>query len=258
MPDRHVPTIQPLTARSVAISALLGYHPPALPVSALIKIGELFGIAERTTRVALTRMVADGDVTSRDGTYSLTERLIARQEQQERSCSPTPKRWDGNWDIAIVTTSARPLADRVALRKDMIRLRFAELREGVWTRPANLLQRFDGAAAEQCLFFEGRYQQDADLAGSLWDLRGWAAEARRLRDELTDDASLVSGFMVTAEVLRHLLLDPCLPPELLPTDWPGDALRQRYSEFNVTYAQRLREYSSTERITPDPARSSRR
>ncbi|MFF3573790.1 PaaX family transcriptional regulator C-terminal domain-containing protein [Nocardia jiangxiensis] len=249
MPDRHLPTIQPLTARSVAISALLGYHPPVLPVSALVKIGELFGIAERTTRVALTRMVADGDVTSADGAYRLTERLVARQEQQERSCSPTPKQWGGNWDIAIVTSSARPLADRVALRKSMIRLRFAELREGVWTRPANLLQQFDGAAAEQCLFFEGRHQHDAALATLLWDLPGWAAEASRLCAELDDDASLVSGFMASAEVLRHLLLDPCLPPELLPADWPGDALRQRYSEFNATYAQRLREYSRSESMS---------
>ncbi|WP_297615449.1 PaaX family transcriptional regulator C-terminal domain-containing protein [Nocardia sp.] len=188
-------------------------------------------------------MVADGDVTAEGRTYRLTERLVGRQEHQEESCSPTPKQWDGNWDIAIVTTSARPLADRVALRKSMVGLRLAELREGVWTRPANLLQQFDGAAAEQCLFFEGRYQNDAELAGTLWDLPGWAAEAHRLCTELAAADGLVSGFMASAEVLRHLLIDPCLPPELLPAEWPGDELRQRYTEFNATYAQRLREYS---------------
>lgn len=245
MLDRHLPAIQPLTARSVAISTLLGYHPPALPVGALVKVGELFGIAERTTRVALTRMVADGDLVAEDGVYRLTERLVRRQEHQEQSCSPTPKQWDGNWDIAIVTTSARPLADRVALRKSMVGLRFAELREGVWTRPANLLQQFDGAAAEQCLVFEGRYQNDAGLAGTLWDLPAWAAEARRLCGELDSADSLVAGFIASTEVLRHLLIDPCLPPELLPTDWPGDELRQRYAEFNATYPQRLRDYSQS-------------
>lgn len=243
VPDRHLPSIQPLTARSVAISTLLGYHPPALPVSALVKVGELFGIAERTTRVALTRMVADGDVIAEDGTYRLSERLVRRQEYQEQSCSPTLEQWEGNWDVAIVTSSARPLAERVALRKNMIGLRFAELREGVWTRPANLLQQFDGAVAEQCLVFEGRYQDDSALAGTLWDLPAWAAEARRLCTELDAADSLVSGFMASAEVLRHLLIDPCLPPELLPADWPGDALRKQYAEFNATYAQRLRDYS---------------
>ena len=63
VPDRHLPSITPLTARSVALSTLLGYHPPALPISALVKVGELLGIADRATRVALTRMVKDGDVT---------------------------------------------------------------------------------------------------------------------------------------------------------------------------------------------------
>ena len=63
VPDRHLPSITSLTARSVALSTLLGYHPPALPISALVKVGELFGIADRATRVALTRMVKDGDVT---------------------------------------------------------------------------------------------------------------------------------------------------------------------------------------------------
>jgi phenylacetic acid degradation operon negative regulatory protein len=243
--DRHLPAIQPLTARSVAISALLGYHPPALPVSALIRIGELFDISERAMRVALTRMVADGDAGAEDGTYRLTERLVRRQALQDASCSPTPRQWNGNWDIAVVTTAARPLADRVALRKSMIGLRFAELREGVWTRPANLLQQFDATATEQCLLFEGHYRDDAGLADTLWDLPSWAGEARRLRTELNIADSLTAGFIANAEVFRHLLIDPCLPPQLLPADWPGDELRQHFTEFNAAYAQRLRDYSQS-------------
>ena len=77
VPDRHLPSITPLTARSVALSTLLGYHPPALPISALVKVGELFGIADRATRVALTRMVKDGEVTVDNGVYRLSERLAA-------------------------------------------------------------------------------------------------------------------------------------------------------------------------------------
>jgi phenylacetic acid degradation operon negative regulatory protein len=241
--DRHLPAIAPLTARSVAISALLGYHPPALPVSALVKIGQLFDITERAMRVALTRMVADGDVATENGTYRLTERLIRRQQQQEASCSPTPRQWNGHWDVAIVTTSGRPLADRVALRKGMLGVRFAQLREGVWTRPANLVQQFDATVTEHCLFFEGRYRDHPWLVGALWDLPGWATEARRLLTELTTATSLTSGFIANAEVFRHLLIDPCLPPELLPADWPGDQLRQRFAEFNTDYAHRLRDYS---------------
>ena len=43
--------------------------------------------------------------------------------------------------MAVVTTPARPQAERVALRKAMIDLRLAELREGVWLRPDNLVRR---------------------------------------------------------------------------------------------------------------------
>jgi len=61
--------IQPLTARSVLLSTLLGYHPPELPVSALVRVAALFGIAEGTTRAALSRLVAAGDVAAADGTF---------------------------------------------------------------------------------------------------------------------------------------------------------------------------------------------
>ncbi|UIJ57700.1 PaaX domain-containing protein, C- domain protein [Amycolatopsis acidiphila] len=250
MEDRHLPAIKPLTARSVAISTLLGYHPPELPISALVRVGSLFGIAPRTTRVALTRMAADGDVTAENGMYRLTERLVRRQAQQDEACSPQTREWDGRWEMAVVTASARPLAERVALRKNMVELRLGELREGVWIRPDNLLRKPGGAVAEQCTFFSCHYPDPLELARSVWDLAGWATEARRLCTELDRVDGLTAGFMVSAEVLRHLLIDPCLPAELLPSGWPGDELRRRYTEFNAGYAQRLREYSVDE---PAPA-----
>ncbi len=243
MQDRHLPAIRPLTARSVALSTLLGYHPPALPVSALVKVGSLFGIAERTTRVALTRMVTEGDVIADNGVYRLTERLLRRQEQQDEARSPRSKDWDESWEMAVVTAPVRPLAERVALRKSMIGLRLAELREGVWIRPDNLLRQHDRTVTEQCTFFVSRYPDPLALVSQLWDLPGWAREARRLCAELDDADGLTAGFVATAKVIRHLLIDPYLPAELLPADWPGEVLRERYAEFSVSYAQRLRDYS---------------
>src|ERR1700745_4230666 len=131
VPDRHLPAITPLTARSVALSTLLGYHPPALPVSALVKVGELFGIADRATRVALTRMVKNGELTVYDAVSRMSERLLRRQAEQDELTSPPTRRWTGGWEMAIVTSTTRPLAERVALRKSMVRHRMGELREGV-------------------------------------------------------------------------------------------------------------------------------
>src|ERR1700731_3804562 len=171
VPDRHLPSITPLTARSVALSRLLVYHPPALPVSALVKVGELFGIADRATRVALTRMVKDGEVTVDNGVYRLSERLLLRQAEQNGLTSPPTRRWTGGWEMAIVTSTTRPLAERVALRKSMVRYRMGELREGVWMRPDNLSRELDGGIiADQCEFFVSHHSDSQSLAASLWDL----------------------------------------------------------------------------------------
>ena len=249
--DRHLPAIRPLTARSVVLSTLLGYHPPALPARALVRVGGLFDMAEQTIRVALTRMVATGDVAADDGVYQLSSRLVQRQAQQEEGCSPRLKVWEGRWEMAVVTAVSRSLPDRVALRKAMAALRLAEFREGVWIRPDNLVREAGysswpgaGLVAEQCAFFDSRPAvEPAALARSLWDLDEWAAEATRLLRKFDVAVSLKDGFIVIAEAVRHLLIDPCLPAELLPANWPGTELRIRYAEFRATYAERLRDYS---------------
>jgi phenylacetic acid degradation operon negative regulatory protein len=244
--QRHLPAVKPLTARSVAISTLLGYHPPELPVRALVRVGGLFGIPERTTRVALTRMVADRDVLADNGIYRLTERLVRRQAAQEDACSPVSQDWDGCWEMAVVTGAARPLADRVALRKSMIRLRLAELREGTWLRPNNLPRDIDGSVAGQCWLFESRFADSRGLVEQLWDLRGWAEDARELLARLSTSNGLADEFMLIAEMVRHLLIDPILPPRLCPAGWPSAELHARYAEFSAGYAARLREYAQGE------------
>jgi phenylacetic acid degradation operon negative regulatory protein len=59
--------LQPLDARSVALSVLLGSHPPALPARALVALAELFGIAGGTMRTALSRMVAARELSASHG-----------------------------------------------------------------------------------------------------------------------------------------------------------------------------------------------
>ncbi|MBC3981904.1 PaaX domain-containing protein, C- domain protein, partial [Streptomyces sp. AC536] len=132
------PALRPLTARSIVLSTLLGHHPAELPARALVRAGQVFGTAEGTIRVALTRMVAAGDLQQRDGTYRLSARLLARQARQDDSRAPRLRPWAGEWEIALVTGERRSAAERAALRQAMATLRLAELREGSWLRPANL------------------------------------------------------------------------------------------------------------------------
>jgi phenylacetic acid degradation operon negative regulatory protein len=40
-------------------------------------------------------------------------------------------------------------------------------------------------------------------------------------------------------VVRHLQLDPLLPAELIPKEWPGQDLRNAYRRLNEKFKQRL-------------------
>lgn len=240
-------SLRPLTARSVVLSTLLGHHPPALPVRALVRVGELFGTAEGTVRTALTRMVAAGDLEQHDGTYRLTDRLVARQARQDDSRAPRTVHWDGDWEMAVVTADRRSAPDRAAFRQAMAALRLGELREGCWMRPANLLREprdRPAVVTAQCALFTGAPEGDpAALAAALWDLDAWAARARSLDAALREDrtADLAGRFTVSAAVLRHLLADPVLPEALLPADWPGEGLRRRYEAFDRDFRALLRQ-----------------
>ncbi|RKS79057.1 PaaX family transcriptional regulator [Actinomadura pelletieri DSM 43383] len=250
--------IRPLTARSIVLSTLLGVHPPRLPARYLVRVGEMFGVAEGTVRVALSRMVNSGDLVQGGGGYALTERLLERQARQDESRLPRALPWDGTWEIAVITAERRSAAERAALRQAMSALRLAELREGTWLRPANLNRhRADPGNAEargvtddrpdivvrQCTFLRGRPEGDpAALAAELWDLDAWTAKARALQTALTETTGMAERFTLAAAVLRHLVDDPILPPDLLPSDWPGPGLRAEYARFEKEFERLLTEH----------------
>jgi phenylacetic acid degradation operon negative regulatory protein len=247
-----------LSARSIIASTLLGTQPPRLPARLLVRAAELFGIAEGTTRVALSRMVAAGDLEADDGHYRLVGPvLLERQARQSASRRPASRRWSGRWHLAVVRAERRDAATRAALRDAGKRLRLAELREGVWLRPDNLdPDRLPAARAvldAQCRTFlgdpDGDAGDDAELAASLWDLGSWATTAEGLRAGMAglagdldagDTAVLAPAFTLSAAVLRHLLADPLLPAALLPADWPGTALRRDYDRYDDAFKRAWR------------------
>jgi phenylacetic acid degradation operon negative regulatory protein len=244
----------------VLASALLGTAGLTLPVRALVRAAELFGISENAARVALSRMVAVGELEPSDTRYRLTGRLAERSRSQDAGRHPTDQTWDGTWQVAVITTERRSAADRTALRSALTRLRLAELREGFWIRPDNLGPpgRLPGAArtaAEQCSWLAARLADgeltDAKLAERLWDLTGWATHAGRLDDAMTasvvhleaqDSSALRPCFLLAAVVVRHLDADPLLPQPLLPAQWPGSRLRADYDRYEGALQALLREW----------------
>jgi phenylacetic acid degradation operon negative regulatory protein len=222
-----------LSARSVVLSLLLGAHPPELPVSALVDAGELFDIAEPTLRVALTRMVAHGDLERTDGTYRLSERLLERQRRQDAALDPAGT-WDGSWEMVVVTSAGRSASARAELRTSLSELRLGELREGTWMRPANLRRALPVWPEDLISTFSTRPGQDPrELVGRLWDLKAWNRTGRELLEDIAAAHSAADRLTVAAAVVRHLRSDPALPADLLPADWTADALRSAYAAYQT-------------------------
>lgn len=227
-----------MTARSVVLSVLLGAHPAWATASDLIRLTNDFGIKETTLRVALTRMVGAGDlIRSADG-YRLSNRLLARQRRQDDAIDPRVRAWHGDWVVLIVTSVGNDARTRAALRTAMHDRRFGELREGVWMRPDNLKLDLGPELEARVRIMTARDGTPAELAGQLWDLPAWAQEGHALIDEMAAAPDIPGRFMVATATVRHLLTDPVLPDELLPSDWPGAALRGAYHDFAAELLKR--------------------
>ena len=248
---------RPLSARSVLASALLGSDQGCLTVAELVAMASLFGISDGAARTCLWRMVSNGELIGDGGSYALAGRLLERRQRVDEASridNATAHRWDGTWELAIVSLERRPATDRLELRKAAIALHLAELREGVWIRPDNLdPQRLPTSRAvldQQCTHFHNAATDiTADKMRSLFSLDKWADGARalieamnvELNPETRGDSteSIRYKFALSIAVVRHLQLDPLLPVALIPEHWPGHALRSTYRRFDDVFKQRM-------------------
>jgi len=246
--------LRPLSARSVVASVLLGTHPPRLSAAGLVELCGRFGISSGTTRVALSRMVAAGELAAEEGHYRLVgEALLARQRAQDAGLAPPTGPWDGRWRMAVVVSPGRTAGERVELRRALADGRFARWREGVWLRPDNLGAAVALPAEAPVRWLVAEPDDDPPrLAGELWDLPGWSARGEGLLAAAPDEpGDLVAAppewaaatFATAAATLRHLRTDPLLPEALLPPGWPADRLRARYAVYVEAIQELVRRLS---------------
>ena len=242
-----------LTARSVIASTLLGVDPPELTTRSLVATAELLGVAPGTARVAMSRMVGAGELeATRDGYRLVSRALLDRQARQGASRAGTTLAWDGTWRTHVVTDEGRTAPERAELRTAMAAARTAELREGVWMRPDNLGPPAARTAIDvQCTTMSSTVADPLELAVRLWDLDAWQVRASRLLEEVIEltaplesgDASvLAQGFVVSADVLRHLGTDPLLPVDLVDPAWVGPELRESYDAFDRAFRATLAQW----------------
>jgi len=244
--------IEPMNARSIVLSALLGTHPPTLPARALVALAELFGVRAGTTRTSLSRMVANGELTTDRGAYGLAGRLLERQREQDDGRVRSDNEWNGDWMTVVAASDRRSMAERRAFRQAMVGARLAELRPDIWMRPANMPpQQLPGV-----LTTVGTLDCDdeGELIARLWPLDELNERALRLDEALTaqratveraDVSELPRSFMVSAAVVRFLRTEPQLPDRLTPPGWAANTLRSHYDDFNRAFLGQLRAFFSS-------------
>ncbi len=247
--------IEPLSTRSIILSALLGTHPPTLPGRSLVAIAELFGRRAGTARTSLSRMVTNGELISAEGRYSLAGRLLERQREQDGGQRVDGADWNRDWIVAVAASDRRSMAERRAFRESMIGSRLAELRPDIWMRPANTP---GPPRSPDVLITSGPLDCDDvdDLVARLWPLSELETSAQALHDALTRQRSAIDGgdleqlpqtFMVAAAAVRFLRIEPQLPVALAPPTWTATALRPLYDEYNHAFQTQLRTFFAATR-----------
>ena len=257
--ERNAPALlqRPLSPRSLVGSLLLGMQPPRMPAARLVEWCGLFGVAEGTARVALSRMVERGELTASDGVYELAGHLERRRHAQDWSLAPQLDAWSGEWLFGVVSSGSRTAAERSALRDAARRLRLVEPRDGVWCRPDNLPREAAPAEAwatadAQCTWWRSRPVGEAATQPTRqFAAPAWAARARELETHLLratrsvrpgDGREIAEAFVIGAATLAHVRADPLLPPELCGAGWPGDALRNAYRDYQAAFSEAVRDW----------------
>ncbi len=210
-----------------------------MPVGALVEAGDLFELAPNAVRVAVTRLLASGEI-ARDerGRYRLgeTAQAIHQYTASWKHLERRTRRWAGGW-IALHPNAVGRTEQRGRARALRL-LGFRALLPSLWLRPDNLSAPVDGLRDElgalgvpraDLVFELGGLDRPAEVrARGLWDAAGLCAAHRALREELERSATrlprlaagaaMVESFLLGGRAIRQLVLDPLLPDAICPAD----------------------------------------
>lgn len=242
--------------QGLAVTLLADYTLPTrawLPSAAIVALLGEAGVNTAGARTAISRLARRGVVESgRHGKrsfYRLTQttadnlmgggRWIATFGTGEES-------WDGWWTLIAFSLPQAASAERRALRGQLRWLGFAPLYDGLWVSPHELhpphVAMLSMVAAGATSVFRARHVDVAGIANrrpiDAWDIAAlareydsfiqrWSPLLPRIRaGEVTGAAAVRTRTEVMDAYRRFPLLDPLLPIELMPPDWPRARARE--------------------------------
>jgi phenylacetic acid degradation operon negative regulatory protein len=226
-----------------------------LPSVALVELVGEFGVTPVGARAALSRLTRRRLLaTSKYGRhtyYGLTDRAARVLEAGRRrimSFGECSGDWDGHWTVAAFSLPEERRDLRHALRVQLRWLGFGPLYDGMWVAPrasvGETREMLDSLKITNATVL--RAQEPGGPAGrplvAAWDLASLGREYRQLiasyepmvqrirQGQVSAAEALISRTAVMDTWRNFPALDPDLPDELLPADWPRRDARNVFVE----------------------------
>ncbi|MDR3083621.1 MAG: PaaX family transcriptional regulator, partial [Streptomyces sp.] len=241
--DQHAP-------RSLIVTIYGAYGrfvPGPVPVAALIRLLAEVGVDAPSVRSSVSRLkrrgllVPERTATGAAG-YALSPDARQLLDDGDRRVYPTTPPKDEGWVLAVFSVPETERQRRPLLRSRLAGLGFGTAAPGVWIAPARLYEETRHTLKRLNLdpyvdFFRGEHLGFAPTAAAVarwWDLAGIARQHEAFLDrhapvlrgwetrEDTPPEAAYRDYLLALDSWRHLpYIDPGLPAELLPGDWPG-------------------------------------
>ncbi|MCW4384630.1 PaaX family transcriptional regulator [Salinibacterium sp. SYSU T00001] len=242
-----------------------------IPSSALVDLLAEFGVTESSARQAMRRLtnrrMLEQAKSGRTTFYGIPEHMsestVARRRRVLRFGLEFTD-WDEHWTVVSFSIPEKDRDVRRLLRNGLRDLKFGLLNDAIWVSPHHrveqataLLEELDVTDASvmraQILERPGREQSFIDV----FDLRELEREYRDfiarhepmvekvIAGRVAPSEALVLRTEVMSEWLQFRQVDPTLPSQLLPEDWPRRRAREVayhiYDELGTTAEGRFRQ-----------------
>ena len=239
-----------------------------LPSAAIVALLGEAGVSTAGARTAISRLARRGVLeSSRDGRHSSYRLTPAAASDLSAGgawiagFAPRPDQWDGHWTLVAFSLPQDEGTQRRGLRGQLRWLGFAPLYDGLWVSPDALnpvvRHRLEAVTRGAMTVFRAEHVELATQAGrnpiEAWDVAAiaeqyeafisrWKPLMTRVRNAQITGADAVRTRTEIMETYRRFpVLDPQLPVQLMPRDWP----RSRAREVFVTVYDGLAEHAQS-------------
>ncbi|MFC5432886.1 PaaX family transcriptional regulator [Microbacterium suwonense] len=226
--------------------------------SALVRLAGDLGIPADRARTAITRLKQRGLLLADDRGYILNPAAIGMLERGDRRIFAVRTMHPGDeWMLVSATIPETRRDLRHQLRRRLQFLGAGAVSAGLWILPGHLDAEVEelleelGARGSATLFRTSDPRPAEPLADAVarwWDLGALRAEHERFLASVDglDPSMPFAAYVRLIDSWRVLpYIDPGLPHELLPADWPGARSVETFQRLSATLTEPAWEHVRT-------------